>query len=50
MAVAIWDHLPTPQELLEERLDRGWKPIPSPLVDGDQVLGYAACIWEPGGA
>jgi hypothetical protein len=30
-------------ELLAERLRRGWKPTPSQLKAGDQILGYAAC-------
>jgi hypothetical protein len=43
-AVAVWDHRPTPQELLDARLSRGWKPTPTLLVDGPTVLGYAACL------
>jgi hypothetical protein len=46
-AVAVWDHLPTPQELLEARIARGWKPTPSAMRDGDQILGCAACLWSP---
>lgn len=43
MAVAIWDHQPTPGELLEGRIERGWRPTPTATVEGDVVLGYAAC-------
>jgi hypothetical protein len=42
MAVAIWDHHPTPRELLDARLARGWRPTPTPLRSGDRVLGFAA--------
>jgi hypothetical protein len=45
-AVAVFDHKPTAHELLERRLARGWRPTPSPLKDGQRVLGYAACIFE----
>jgi hypothetical protein len=44
MAVAIWDHEPTPAELLTCRLARGWKPLPTATREGDVVLGYAACL------
>jgi mRNA-degrading endonuclease YafQ of YafQ-DinJ toxin-antitoxin module len=41
MAVAIWDHHPAPRELLDRRLQRGWRPTPTATVDGDVILGYA---------
>jgi hypothetical protein len=44
MAVAIWDHRPSADELLGARLERGWTPTASPLKDGDRVLGHAACV------
>jgi hypothetical protein len=44
MAVAIWDHLPTADELLERRVTMGWRPLTSPLKEGDVVLGHAACL------
>ena len=44
MAVAIWDHRPTAQELLDRRLERGWRPTPTATIEGDVVLGYAACL------
>ena len=28
-------------ELLQKRLKRGWRPIPSLLKDGNRILGYA---------
>jgi hypothetical protein len=43
MAVAVWDHWPSPQELLDRRLERGWRPTPTATVEGDVILGYAAC-------
>lgn len=47
MAVAIWDHRPTAAEILERRLQSGWKPTPSALKEGERVLGYAACAVAP---
>lgn len=44
MAVAIWTHRPSSRELLDCRLERGWRPTPTATVDGDVVLGYAACV------
>jgi hypothetical protein len=43
MAVAIWDHWPSADELLRGRMERGWRPTPTATIDGDVVLGYAAC-------
>jgi hypothetical protein len=42
-AVAVWDHRPTPDELLDARLARGWRPTPTATRDGDVILGHAAC-------
>ncbi|MDQ3818272.1 MAG: hypothetical protein M3362_11430 [Acidobacteriota bacterium] len=42
-AVAVWDHHPSADELLEARLKAGWTPTPSALKEGDAVLGHAAC-------
>ncbi|MBF5044579.1 MULTISPECIES: hypothetical protein [Myxococcaceae] len=42
-AVAVWRTRPDAPALLEARLARGWRPTPSALQDGEQVLGYAAC-------
>jgi hypothetical protein len=43
-AVAVWDHHPTADELLAVRVESGWKPTPSSLNDGDEIIGHAACI------
>jgi hypothetical protein len=48
-AVAVWGHRPTPQELLEARLARGWRPTPTATREGAQILGYAACLVPPPG-
>ncbi|MBK7760631.1 MAG: hypothetical protein IPI35_30355 [Deltaproteobacteria bacterium] len=45
-AVAVWDHLPSLDELLDARLARGWEPKRSTVAD-NAVLGYAACRWSP---
>ena len=39
----MWDHEPSPNELLAVRLAHGWRPTPSRLKTGDVVLGNAAC-------
>ena len=44
MAVAIWDHRPTADELLAARLARGWQPTATDTRDGPRVLGHAACL------
>lgn len=41
--VSVWDHSPSPDELLSARLRHGWTPTPTSTVDGDVVLGHAAC-------
>jgi len=46
-AVAVWDHAPSAQELLEARLARGWRPTPTATRDGDKILGYAAACAVP---
>jgi hypothetical protein len=43
MAVAIFDYQPSATELLERRIERGWKPTPTATRDGDVVLGFASC-------
>jgi hypothetical protein len=45
-AVAVWDHNPSLEELLDARLARGWTPKPSTVAD-NAVLGYAACRFGP---
>ena len=42
-AVAVWDHRPTPDEILGARMSAGWTPRPSLLKAGDRVVGHAAC-------
>jgi hypothetical protein len=42
-AVAVWDRIPSADELLAKRLESGWQPRPSMLKDGDRVVGHAAC-------
>ena len=44
--VSVWDHKPSPQEILDKRLAAGWRPTPSQLKDGEVVEGYAACVFE----
>lgn len=39
----MWDHAPSPAELLDARLKRGWIPRKTVLREGEVVLGYAAC-------
>lgn len=46
-AVAVWDHRPRAQELLDARIAAGWYPTPTATRDGDVILGYAACVWPP---
>lgn len=43
----MWDHRPSADELLDERLAAGWQPQPSALQAGDAVLGHAACRIRP---
>jgi hypothetical protein len=38
-AVAVWDHKPTPGELLARRLETGWQPTPSRLKSGPAIDG-----------
>ena len=46
--VSVWDHKPSAQEVLEQRLAAGWRPTPSQLKDGDVIEGYAACVFDAG--
>jgi hypothetical protein len=51
--VAVWDHRPSPEELLQYRLAQGWQPTPTALRTGLAVLGHAARVWPavgPGAA
>jgi hypothetical protein len=44
MAVAIWDHAPTGDELVERRRQSGWIPRSTDTVDGEVVMGLGACL------
>lgn len=46
MAVAIWDHPPSADQLLDARLASGWRPTPTEMVDGPQILGHACAVEE----
>jgi len=37
----VWKHRPSADELLAARVAAGWRPVPSALRDGAQVLGHA---------
>lgn len=43
-AVAVWDRLPSADELLAARLAGGWTPTPTATREGDKILGHAACV------
>jgi hypothetical protein len=42
-AISVWDHQPTADELLDDRIAAGWRPTPTGTVDGPVILGHAAC-------
>jgi len=42
MAVAVWDHAPSEEELLRARVDGGWWPTATATRGGEIVMGYAA--------
>jgi hypothetical protein len=45
-AVAVWDELPSAEQLLNARVGRGWVPTTTATKDGNVILGYAACrVW-----
>jgi hypothetical protein len=45
----VWDHRPSVDELLDDRIARGWVPTATGTVDGPQILGQAACRFAPSG-
>jgi len=47
LSVSVWDHTPTPDELLDARIARGWRPTASALQSGEAILGHAACRFTP---
>jgi hypothetical protein len=40
----VWDYQPNADDLLQMRLVEGWTPTATGTVDGDKVLGHAACL------
>ena len=50
MAVAILDHEPLADDLLRDRLARGWLPRATATRDGDVIHGHAAGCRIAGGA
>jgi hypothetical protein len=46
----VWDHRPTADEMLDDRLARGWVPTPTGTVDGPVILGHANHIHRCGAA
>jgi hypothetical protein len=40
----VWDHRPTADELLDDRVAHGFVPTPTATVDGPVVLGHACRI------
>lgn len=44
MGVSIWQIRPSPETLLGRRVALGWQPRTSPMAEGDEVLGVAACL------
>ena len=43
MAVAVWNHRPSADELLAARMQRGWRPTPTDTRAGPVIMGHAAC-------
>ena len=37
----MWDHRPSPDEVLDERVRAGWRPTASCLLSGDVIDGFA---------
>ena len=36
-------HRPSADEMLDARIASGWSPTPTSTVEGDKILGHAAC-------
>ena len=36
--------MPSADELLDDRLARGWRPTPTATRAGEVILGHAACL------
>jgi hypothetical protein len=39
----VWDRDPDEDALLDARVEAGWTPDATATVDGDVILGHAAC-------
>ncbi|GAB4569889.1 MAG: hypothetical protein Tsb0020_24290 [Haliangiales bacterium] len=48
--MSVWSDQPSADELLDQRLRSGWQPTPTGTVDGDVIMGHAACRVELAGA
>ena len=44
LGVSIWEIRPSAETLLGRRVARGWQPRASPMADGHEVRGFAACL------
>jgi hypothetical protein len=44
----VWDHQPDADTLLDARIEAGWTPTATGTVDGDVIMGHAACRFERG--
>ena len=42
--VSVWDYRPLADDLLRMRQVCGWTPTATGTVEGDKVLGHAACM------
>jgi hypothetical protein len=40
----VWDHRPSADELLDDRLARGWTPTATATVEGPKILGHASKV------
>ncbi|MBI4815709.1 MAG: hypothetical protein HY791_05615 [Deltaproteobacteria bacterium] len=45
-AVAVFEHEPSADDLLEARVARGWVPTATAMRGGDRILGHAACRFD----
>jgi hypothetical protein len=42
--VAAWERRPSADDLLRDRVARGWKPTASLLKEGEKVIGHACTV------
>jgi hypothetical protein len=40
----VGDHVPGADEILQARIQEGWRPTRSSLKEGERILGRAACV------